>query len=308
MPGGRLTHDERRSIASGLAGGLGYAEIARRLGRPTSTVSREVLRNGGPGGYRADHAHQATAWRARRPRTPPFPEPPRDPDGRDPAAVDGFVERFATLMVRTGLPRTAARILACLISVDAGSLTAAELVARLRVSPASISKGIAYLEGLEIVHRERDGRRERYTVDDDVWARTVSVSARTHTLWADTARQGVALFGPRTPAGGRLTRMAAFFNRLGDYSSADLAAPAADDAQTVTAALVLAARPLTAAQIAAALDWPPDRVTAALDFLAGQPPAITDPITLHRPAPDTYALTAVPARLTPRQREALGAL
>ena len=42
MPGGRLTQEDRRHIAAGLAEGLGYAEIARRLGRPTSTVSREV--------------------------------------------------------------------------------------------------------------------------------------------------------------------------------------------------------------------------------------------------------------------------
>ncbi|MGO4428265.1 MarR family transcriptional regulator, partial [Streptomyces sp. MCAF7] len=28
MPGGRLTHGDRQDIASGLAEGLGYAEIA----------------------------------------------------------------------------------------------------------------------------------------------------------------------------------------------------------------------------------------------------------------------------------------
>jgi len=78
MPGGRLTDQDRRHIASGLADGLGYAEIARRLGRPTSTVSREVARNHGPAGYRAEHAHLATAHRAR--RRPP--EPPAAPPAR----------------------------------------------------------------------------------------------------------------------------------------------------------------------------------------------------------------------------------
>ncbi|MDA0638253.1 helix-turn-helix domain-containing protein, partial [Nonomuraea sp. MCN248] len=63
MPGSRLTWQDRRRIAAGLAEGLGYAEIARGLDRPTSTVSREVARNGGPGVYRPDHAHQATGWR-----------------------------------------------------------------------------------------------------------------------------------------------------------------------------------------------------------------------------------------------------
>ncbi|MGS2586459.1 helix-turn-helix domain-containing protein [Streptomyces hebeiensis] len=41
MPGGRLTQQDRRRIAAGLADGLPYAEIARRLDRPTSTISRE---------------------------------------------------------------------------------------------------------------------------------------------------------------------------------------------------------------------------------------------------------------------------
>jgi len=48
----RLTHDDRRFIAAGVSAGLGCAEIARRLGRPTSTVSREVCRYGGREVYR----------------------------------------------------------------------------------------------------------------------------------------------------------------------------------------------------------------------------------------------------------------
>jgi IS30 family transposase len=60
MPGGRLTQHERQQIALGLAGNLPYAEIARRAGRPTSTITHEVMRNGGPAAYRADLAHRAT--------------------------------------------------------------------------------------------------------------------------------------------------------------------------------------------------------------------------------------------------------
>ncbi|MEW2556860.1 helix-turn-helix domain-containing protein, partial [Streptomyces zhihengii] len=66
MPGGRLTQQERQRIAAGLADGLSYAEIGRRLERPTSTISREVSRNGGPGRYRPQQAHLATVRRARR--------------------------------------------------------------------------------------------------------------------------------------------------------------------------------------------------------------------------------------------------
>lgn len=68
MPGGRLTQQERQQIALGLADGLAYAEIARRLDRPTSTITREVMRNGGPTAYRADLAHRATERRAHRRR------------------------------------------------------------------------------------------------------------------------------------------------------------------------------------------------------------------------------------------------
>ncbi len=54
MPGGRLTQEDRRRIATWLAEGLAHAEIGRRLSRPTSTITREVNRNRGPAGYQAD--------------------------------------------------------------------------------------------------------------------------------------------------------------------------------------------------------------------------------------------------------------
>src|SRR5580692_2110911 len=76
MPGGRLTQSERQQIALGLADSLAYAEIARRTGRPTSTITREVMRNGGPAAYRADLAHRATEGRRRRRRpTDATPKP-----------------------------------------------------------------------------------------------------------------------------------------------------------------------------------------------------------------------------------------
>jgi DNA-binding transcriptional regulator GbsR (MarR family) len=218
MPGGRLTGEDRERIAAGLAEGLGYAEIARRLDRPTSTVSREVLRNGGHDGYRADRAQQTTAHRARRRK--PSAAPPRsataDAYGRDPAAVLGYEEQFTAMMVRTGLPRMMSRVLACLFTSDSGSLTSAELVQRLQVSPASISKAVGYLEKLELVRRERDQRRERYFVDDDVWFRAWAASARSITMWADAARQGVDVLGATTPAGARLDEMSQFFSHLGN--------------------------------------------------------------------------------------------
>jgi IS30 family transposase len=68
VPGVRLGLEERETIALGLARGEPLAEIARRLHRPTSTVSREVTRNDGPGRYRATVAHRAARARACRPK------------------------------------------------------------------------------------------------------------------------------------------------------------------------------------------------------------------------------------------------
>ncbi|KYF48293.1 hypothetical protein BE08_28255 [Sorangium cellulosum] len=308
MPGGRLSDQDRRHIASALAEGLKYAEIARRLGRPTSTISREVARNGGPGGYRADHAHQATGWRARRRRQDRPPELPvaAGADGRDPEAVRGFVEQFAAMMVQGGLPRMAARVLVSLYTTDAGALTAAELVERLRVSPASVSKAIGYLEGLQVVRRERGPRRgERYVIDEDVWERSWRTSARTNAMWADTSRQGAEILGATTPAGARLGHMGRFFARLSDDMAGGPIEAALGDALTVLAALVHASAPLTVQQLADALGWPPDRVARALQD-AERHPNVTDPVALRRTAPGAYAIIARLDRLTATQREALG--
>src|SRR4051812_34436895 len=98
VPGGRLTQQERQQIVLGLADGLAYAEIARGLDRPTSTVTREVMRNGGPAAYRADLAHRATERRAhrRKPSTPRGPQAPAQAHGRDAEAVREYEEVFTT--------------------------------------------------------------------------------------------------------------------------------------------------------------------------------------------------------------------
>ncbi|GAB2960366.1 GbsR/MarR family transcriptional regulator [Saccharothrix stipae] len=265
MPGGRLTDEERRDIATGLTDGLGYAEIARRLGRPTSTVTREVGRNGGPRDYRAERAHRAAWRRARRRPTATPHEPPVavGSDGRDPGAVLAFAEEFAALMERTGLPRMAARVLASLVTTHSGALTVTDLVRRLRVSPASVSKAVGYLEGLELLRRERDARRERYLIDDDMWLRTWLTSARTNAMLADTAQRGVEVLDASTPAGARLDHMRRFFDRLSEDMSGG-PTTVSGDVVTVLAALVRAVTPQAADRLAAELGWSPDRVADAL--------------------------------------------
>ncbi|MET8899656.1 helix-turn-helix domain-containing protein [Streptomyces sp. NPDC004538] len=215
MPGGRLTEQERQQIALGVADGLAYAEIARRLDRPTSTVTREVMRNGGPTAYRADLAHRATERRAHR-RGRPAPraaEAPSAADGRDAEAVRDFEEVFTTVLMQSGMPKMMSRVMACLTITDSGSLTAAELVERLQVSPASVSKAVAFLEGQGFVRRERDERRrDRYVVDDDIWYQSMMASARTTLQIVETARQGAGVLGSGTPAGVRLENVARFLD------------------------------------------------------------------------------------------------
>ncbi|MFB8240210.1 helix-turn-helix domain-containing protein [Kitasatospora purpeofusca] len=207
MPGSRLTQQERRRIALGLADGLAYAEIARRLDRPTSTVTREVMRNGGPTGYRADQAHRATERRARRrgrvtPRGPQSRPPAR---GRDLEAVRAYEETLAGVLAAAGLPAMMARVLACLTLAESGRLTAAELARHLQVSPASVSKAVAFLDSQGLVRRERgERRREFYAVDDDVWYRTMMAAARSTAHLVETARQGIGVLGPHSPAAARL--------------------------------------------------------------------------------------------------------
>jgi len=65
----RLSLQDREEISRGLGQGCSFTQIARRLGRPTSTVSREVDLNGGRDRYRAWRAHDRAYSQARRSKT-----------------------------------------------------------------------------------------------------------------------------------------------------------------------------------------------------------------------------------------------
>ncbi len=160
-----------------------------------------MARNSAHGGYLADRAQQTAGQRARR-RGPVRSEPTAE--GRPAEAERGFVDRFAALLVATGFPRMPAHVFVSLLTAESGSLTSAELVLALRVSPASVSKAVAYLEATELVGRTQDGRRERYVIDDDVWLRAFESDTGAHAEVAAAARDGIEIFGAGTPAGARL--------------------------------------------------------------------------------------------------------
>jgi IS30 family transposase len=65
----QLTLSDREEISRGLVAGRSLRSIALDLGRPASTISREVKRNGGAQAYRAAAAEQCAWARAARPKT-----------------------------------------------------------------------------------------------------------------------------------------------------------------------------------------------------------------------------------------------
>jgi IS30 family transposase len=64
-----LSSQEREEISRGLSSSLPVREIARKLCRSASTVSREINRNGGRKLYRANKADAAAWERAKRPKS-----------------------------------------------------------------------------------------------------------------------------------------------------------------------------------------------------------------------------------------------
>ncbi|NJP97730.1 helix-turn-helix domain-containing protein [Nonomuraea sp. FMUSA5-5] len=203
-----MSQQDRQRIAAGLTAGLSYREIARRLGRPTSTIAREIARNGGPTGYRPQQAHQATAQRAR--RGTPAPSNAATP------LIAAMEQEIIEMAVRAGMPRTAARVHHDLALSEDGRRTAAELARRLNVSPASVSMAVNFLLQQGYARRERDPRRRRdiYVIDDGAWYHAVVIS-RQQTLETVRATMAVAeTYGLDGPVGQRLAKTATFLERV----------------------------------------------------------------------------------------------
>jgi DNA-binding transcriptional regulator GbsR (MarR family) len=132
---------------------------------------------------------------------------------RDPAAVAGFVERFAQVFVDAGMPRIASRIFIALAATDTGRLTATELAEQLHASPAAISGGVRYLIQVDMVSRGREpgSRRDHYQVANDVWYQTITQRDQMLVRWTANLREGVQVLGAQTPAGARFAESVDFF-------------------------------------------------------------------------------------------------
>jgi DNA-binding transcriptional regulator GbsR (MarR family) len=127
--------------------------------------------------------------------------------------VRQFIERFASLLADSGMPRMPARIFAALLASDTSRLTAEELAALLQVSPAAVSGGVRYLVQVGLVSREAQAgsRRHVYRMPDNVWHEVLRVRDRIMMRWMDAMREGSEVLGPDTPAGARLAESALYF-------------------------------------------------------------------------------------------------
>ncbi len=149
---------------------------------------------------------------------------PAAPDGgvphRDEEQVSRFAERFSAILVEAGLPRMPARAFVALLVSDSGSLTAADIAARLQASPAAVSGGVRYLIQVGLIRREGEpgSRRHHYRVPGDVWQEMMKLRDRLMSRWTATMRDGIYILGAGTPAGIRMAESARYF----DFVSGEL--------------------------------------------------------------------------------------
>jgi predicted transcriptional regulator len=132
---------------------------------------------------------------------------------RDHAAVTQFVEHLASALTEMGVPRMPARVFAALLTTDSGRLTAAELAAKLQISPAAVSGAVRYLIQVGMARRESEpgSRRHYYRAPDNVWDEVIGIRDHLMARWTGVLRDGVAVLGAGTPAGERVADSVRFF-------------------------------------------------------------------------------------------------
>ncbi|ACU74494.1 hypothetical protein Caci_5635 [Catenulispora acidiphila DSM 44928] len=133
-----------------------------------------------------------------------------------PDRLPAYVERFASVLTDSGIPRMPSRVFAALITRDDGRLTSQELSDLLDISPAAVSGAIRYLSQVNLVTRERQPgtRRDRYRVLDEVWQDALFERDTLMARWEASLTEGAAVVGADTPAGRRLTESAQMFQFL----------------------------------------------------------------------------------------------
>jgi predicted transcriptional regulator len=133
---------------------------------------------------------------------------------RDNEAVSQFIERFASLLTDSGIPRMPSRVFVALLATDSSRLTSDDIAGLLRVSPAAVSGAVRYLIQVGLVSREAEpgSRRYVYRMPDNVWHEIMRLRDRMMMRWADVMRDGADVLGAGTPAGARMAESAMYFD------------------------------------------------------------------------------------------------
>lgn len=118
-----------------------------------------------------------------------------------------FAERMGGALTAAGLSRLPSRIFAALLADPDGRMTAAELGEALRVSPASVSGAVRYLDGVGMIRREREpgSRRDVFVVDDDAWRDMLLRADRVYAPMVAELDRAVDALPEDDPALGRIT-------------------------------------------------------------------------------------------------------
>jgi DNA-binding transcriptional regulator GbsR (MarR family) len=160
----------------------------------------------------ADVAAEPAADVAAGPAADVAAEPTADVAAEPDDALFGYIERFAAVLVSAGFPPMPARVFVALLVTDSGRLSAAELAAMLRISPAAVSGAVRYLIQLGLVHKERvpGSRRDYYRMPGTMWDDLIRMRDQVMGRWTALVREGIDLVGADTPAGERMAEQAAF--------------------------------------------------------------------------------------------------
>lgn len=128
-------------------------------------------------------------------------------------AIADFRERFAQILVESGMPRMAARVYAALLVTDSGRLSAAELAEQLGVGASAISGAVKYLMQVRLVERGREpgARHDFCRIHEHTWSHFISQSDPVLVRVQAGADEGTAILGLDSPAGRRLDETQRFF-------------------------------------------------------------------------------------------------
>jgi DNA-binding transcriptional regulator GbsR (MarR family) len=124
------------------------------------------------------------------------------------------VERVASLLTESGMPRMASRVFAYALADDADRYTASDFAQGLQVSPAAVSGAVRYLLDTRLLFKDREPgtRADLYGIyDDDVWSAIMSARLPLMEMWERAVADAADLVGPEHRGGRRLRETQEFF-------------------------------------------------------------------------------------------------